>query len=120
MVELAQQLDAELQTEDVTGWMAVDSNDMGYELLSDAAIIYQVTRMVEDEDEPEETSEEERATPTPAEVKVMLDKCMLWYERQKECCTPSCLLMLKNLCDMAAMKRYTNLKQLELTSFFKH
>ena len=28
VVELAQQLDANLQTEDMNGWMAVDSNDL--------------------------------------------------------------------------------------------
>ena len=50
VVELAQQLDSNLETEDVNGWMAVDNNDMGYQLLSDEDIIKEVTQSEEVED----------------------------------------------------------------------
>ena len=77
VVELAQQLDSNL---DVNGWMAVDNNDMGYQLLSDEDIIKEVTQSeeVEDIEEHEDTSEEDPSTiPTPGEVKDMLDQCLL-------------------------------------------
>ena len=52
-------------------------------------------------------------------VKDMLDKCLLWYERQEEC-TSTSLLLLKLVRDLAATKRFLKLKQLKLDSFLAH
>jgi len=69
VMELAQQLDGNLETEDVNGWMAVDNNDMGYQLLSDVDIIKEVAQMAEDEDdeETEDISEGDPTIPTSEE-----------------------------------------------------
>ena len=44
VLQLAQQLDSNLETEDVNTWINVDSGDKGYELLSDEDIVKQVTQ----------------------------------------------------------------------------
>ena len=51
------------------------------------------------------------------EVKDMLDKCLVWYERQEES-TSTTLLLLKHIRDLVANKCYTNLKQQKLYFFF--
>lgn len=98
MLSLAQQLDSNLQAEDVETWLNVDRNDQGYELLSDEDIVKQVTEgddpeVTEDDDD---ESKEVRNVPSSGEVKDMLDRCLLWYERQDEC-TATSLLQLKRI-----------------------
>ena len=91
-----------------------DSDDLGYQLLSDDDIIQHVTQ----QDEPTKEDDcEESDIPSAIEVKDMLDKCLVWYERQEES-TSTSLLLLKRIRDLAANKRYTNLKELKLDSFF--
>ena len=83
--DLARQLDSDLQDEEIREWMAGDSDDKGYQLLSVADIIQQVTQPHEiDEEEDEDSDEESLNIPSSAEVKDMLDKCLLWYERQED------------------------------------
>ena len=50
--------------------------------------------------------------PSSEEVKDLLERCLLWYERQDEC-TPTSLLLLKCVQSLAA----ANLKQLTWTPF---
>ena len=92
MLHLAQELDSNLETEDVITWINVDSSDGGYQLLSDEDIIKQVTQgdgteATEEDDEDE--NEEIINVPSSGEVKDMLDRCLLWYERQDECTATS-------------------------------
>ena len=88
-------------------------------MLTEDEIIQQVTLKNEESDEEEEeTGEVPSNIPTNAEVADMLHKCLLWYERQAATAT----LLLKKIRDLAASKRYSNLKQLKqlkLQSFFK-
>lgn len=56
-------------------------------------------------------------SPSSGEVKDMLDKCLLWYERQEES-TSTSLLLLKRIRDLAATKHFSNLKQSKLDFFF--
>lgn len=115
--ELACQLDASLQDEDISEWMNVDSDDQGYQLLSDDGIVQLVTQPdTTEEDDEEDESEERHDIPSCGEVKDMLDRCLLWYERQDES-TSTSLLLLKRIRNLAAIKRFTNLKQLKLDSF---
>jgi len=69
----------------------------------------------------EELDDEDQVSgiPTPGEVQDIIDKCLLWYKRQEEP-TSTALLLLKQISDLAATKRYPNLKQLTLHSFLKH
>ena len=102
--------------------MNEDLDDQGYQLLSDDNIVQYVTQFDEtnEEDEDEEESEESHNdVPSAGEVKDMLDKCLAWYERQDES-TPTTLLLLKNIRDLAATKRFMNLKQVKLDSFLNN
>ena len=119
VLQLAQQLDSNLETEDVNTWINVDSGDKGYELLSDEDIVKQVTQTNDKEDTEEDDGdeiEEIKDIPCSGDVKDMLDRCLLWYERQDEC-TATSLLLLKRVRDLAAAKRFANLKQLTLHAF---
>ena len=106
-------------TFDVDTWLNEDSSDPGYQLLSDEDIIEQVTvpdLATEEEEEEEEDPAVVEYVPTSGEVSDMLDKCLLWYERQQES-TPTSALLLKKIRDLAASKRYANLKQRTIQSF---
>lgn len=112
VLQLAQQLDSNLETEDVNTWINVDSGDKGYELLTDEDIVKQVTQTNDREDTEEDDGdeiEEVKDIPCSGDVKDMLDRCLLWYERQDEC-TATSLLLLKRVRDLAAAKRFANLK----------
>ena len=92
VLELAHQLDFNLECEDITHWMNVDNSEEGYQLLSDEDLIKQITETdntIDKEDRYEDV-------PSSREVKDMLDKCLLWYERQDEC-TSTSLLLLKSM-----------------------
>lgn len=54
--------------------------------------------------------------PTNGEAAEMFDKCLLWYEHQKES-LPTSALLLKKIRDLAAAKQYSSLKQMKLQSF---
>ena len=117
VLELAHQLDSNLKDKDVCDWMNIDSGDQGYQLLTDEEIVQQVTQTNEITEEEEDEQCENEDVPSSGEVTDMLDKCLLWYERQGEC-TPTSLMLLKRVRDLAATKRFANLKQLKLDSFF--
>ena len=120
VLELARQLDSNVENRDIDDWMDVDCRDEGYQMLSDEDIIRHVTetdQATQENDDDEEEDEVIQNVPKAGEVKDMLDKCLLWYERQNEC-TSTSLLLLKQLGDLAAAKRYANLKQVTLDSFF--
>ena len=114
--DLACQLDSNLQDEDIREWMNGDSDDQGYQLLSDDDIIQHVTQQDKTTKEDEEDDCEEIDIPSAIEMKDMLDKCLVCYERQEES-TSTSLLQLKLIRDLVANKCYTNLKQLKLDSF---
>ena len=118
---LAVQLDSNLTSEDIDTWLGEDANDPGYQLLTDDEIVQAVTEQASDtesdEDEEGEDTVTMQAIPPHKEVASMLDKCLLWYEQQKES-RPSSLLLLKEIRDLAVAKRHSNLKQTKLTSFY--
>ena len=117
---LIRELDSSLTDNDISSWLDSDSSDPGYQLLSDEDIISSITSPSQDEDtyEEEEGDTDTNEVPTCGAVADMLDLCMVWYEQQKESTAPS-LLLLKKIRDLAATKRYSNLKQLTLFSFTK-
>ena len=98
----------------------MDTDDQGYQLLSDEEIVQQVTsQQPEDalEDENEEDEAKELDIPSSGEVTAMLDRCLLWYEWQQES-TATSVLLLKRIRDLAATKRFTSVKQTTLDSYF--
>ena len=119
VLQLAQQLDSNLETEDVNTWINVDSGAKGYELLSDEDIVKQVTQTNDKEDTEEDDgdeTEEIKDIPCSGDVKDMLNRYLLWYERLDEC-TATSLLLLKRVRDLAAAICFANLKQLTLHAF---
>jgi len=100
--------------------MTADSNDVGHQLLSDEDIGNEEIKIHEVPTEEELEDEDEfSGILTPGEVQEIIDKCLLWYERLEES-TYTSLLLLKQIRDLAATKRYSKLKQLKQHSFLKH
>ena len=96
MVELAQQFDSNLETDDIDEWMTADTDDVGHHLLSDEDIVGEGmnTNEVEAEEEHVVDKEDEvNGIPTPGEEQDMVEKCLLWYERQEESTSTSLLLL---------------------------
>ena len=104
---LAKQLDHNLSDEDISNWMKEDSNDPGYQLLTDEEIIQQVVNPLAEENADTEDNEDEvelTTTISSGEVADMLEQCLKWYERQDKATAPS-LLLLKRIRDLAALTR---------------
>ena len=116
---LLQQVDDTLTPEEVEDWLNVDLNDPGYQLATDDEIIQQVSQCT-----PTETSDTEDEDISAekiincGEAADMLEKCLKWYEEQKEA-TATNLMVLKGVRDLACKKRYSNLTQRTLGSFFQ-
>ena len=114
---LAKELDHNLSDEDIINWMKEDSSDPGYQLLTDEEIIQQVVNPSAEEDtdmEDDEDQDEPTETISSGQVADMLEQCLKWYKQQDEA-TASSLLLLKRIRDLAANKRYKNLKKLTLS-----
>ena len=87
---LIRDLDKNLTDEDIRSWLDSDSNDPGYQLLSDDDIISNITSPTQDEDDSEEEGDTDtKGIPTCGAVADMLDK---WYKQQKESSATSLLL----------------------------
>ena len=108
----------DISDQEVSEQLDQDSDDPGYQYLTDTEIIDQVTtipeEMVEADDDDSSHSQQ---VATCEEVTRLMDKCLTWYECQDECTAPS-LMVLKNVRDLAAQKRFSNAKQLTLDSYF--
>ena len=107
-----------ISNQEISEWLDQDSDDPGYQYLTDTEIIDQVTTAPEEaNDDDDDDSSYSQEVATCEEVTRLLDKCLSWYECQDECTAPS-LMVLKNVRDLAAQKRFTNAKQLTLDSYF--
>ena len=118
--ELAKQLDNNLSDSDISDWIGADNCDPGYQVLTDQDIVEQVTRtdtQPSTENDPDSESEDSSCDiPTNGEAMEMLDKCLAWYECQSDA-TPTSVMLLKRIRDLAAKQRYASLKQLTLHSY---
>ena len=115
--ELIRQVDNNLSDEDIEQWLGGDVNNPGYQLLSKEEIIQQVRNEVAPAEDESNEDPDKPNIPSNGEAAEMLDKCIRWFEHQEES-TPSSLLLLKRIRDLATKKRYSQLKQLRLDSFF--
>ena len=116
--DLARQLDSNLSDSDISEWIGADGFDPGYQILTDQDIIEQIA-CTDPQLSTESDSESEESTchiPTNGEAMEMLDKCLTWYECQSDA-TPTSIMLLKGIRDLAAKKRYASLKQLTLDSY---
>ena len=91
----------------------MDTNDPGYQILSDDEIV----RNLFEEDETDDLTEGENG-PSHSEAFDALDLAFKWFERQEESNTTQ-LLQLRRLRDLAALKRKSTMKQTKISSFFK-
>ncbi len=124
--QLSEQLNKKLSVNDyqivIDAWLTEDAADPGYQLLSDDDIVEQVVKQTfpedsDNDDDGDEYPSEFDEIPKPGEVADMLEKCLLWYERQQESSTPTSALLLKQIRDLAITKRHASLKQMTLKSF---
>lgn len=94
--QLLHHIDATLSSDDISEWLHSDSEDPGYQLLSDADIIQQVTQEEADNEgtcSDDDDSLPTETIPTNGQVADMLDQCMKWYECQNEATAPSLMLL---------------------------
>ncbi|KAL4084322.1 hypothetical protein QTP88_028146 [Uroleucon formosanum] len=101
--------------ENINEWLLMDTNDPGYQILSDDEI---VRSLFEEDDTEEEENEiddlnliltEGENGPSYSEAFDALDLEFKWFERQKESNTTQ-LLQLRRLRDIASIKRKSTMK----------
>ena len=115
--ELIHQVDSNLLDEDVQQWLGEVVNNPRYQLMSEEEILKQVRNEVAPaEDDESDEEPDEPNIPSNGEAAEMFDKCVRWFEHQEES-TPSSMLLLKRIRDLAIKKRYSQLRQLRLDSF---
>lgn len=113
----------ECDADDMKEWLTCDSNDQGFQIMSDDEIVDNILQaneqqeMQEDETE-EHVDAENDAGPSHVEAFQALEIALKWFEKQKESDTVS-LLQLKRIRDVAAMKRKNCLHQMTITKYFK-
>ena len=99
----------DISDQEVSEWLNQDSEDPGYQYLTDTEIIYQVTTISEEwEEADDDYSSHSQQVATCEEVTRLIDKCLTWYE----------CMVLKNVRDLAPQKHFSNAKQLTLDSYF--
>ena len=103
----------DISDKEISEWLGQDSDDPGYQYLTDAEIIHQVTTTPVEADDDDDDVSHSQEVATCEEVTKLMDKCLTWYEYQDECTAPS-LMVLENVRDLAAQKRFSNAKQLTL------
>ena len=108
-------------------WLQINNSDRGYEHLSDADIIAEITH----EPQQQDSSDDETDTITEplsdssctsnvishGQAVKMFDSCIAWVQLQEEA-SPHNLSVLRGLREIAAKKRLSSLKQKKLTDYF--
>ena len=108
---------SDCSAEDIGEWLACDSSDPGFQILSDDEIIQSVRE--ETDGQEDDIVTEPDAGPSAGEAFACLDTALTWMERQPECDHIQ-LLTVKRMRDLAARKRLKTAKQLTLTDMFKN
>ena len=119
-------LGQEIDENEVSKWLQTDSDDRGYEHLSDAEIIVEVTsQLTQNVSDDEGDSATERfgdsscasVSVSHGEAVKMLDSCITWLQLQEEA-SPHNLSVLCGLREIVAKKRLSSLNQNKLTDYF--
>jgi len=106
--------------ENISEWLLMDTNDPGYQILSDDEIVRNLFEEDETEEKENETDDltEGEYGPSHSEAFDALDLAFKWFERQEESNTTQ-LLQLRKLRDLAVLERKSTMKQTKISSFFK-
>ncbi|CAG9584542.1 unnamed protein product [Danaus chrysippus] len=117
------QICKDCDNDDVQEWITCDSNDPGFQMMSDDEVIENLLQSNEKheikEDETEDNQDEEyNAGPSHDQAVHALETAMKWFEKQTES-DPMSLLQLKRIRDIAAMKRKSGLRQMTITKYYK-
>ncbi|KAK9737492.1 hypothetical protein QE152_g10666 [Popillia japonica] len=106
--------------DDAMEWLDVDSNDAGYQILTDQ----EIADMLNDEDTDtigsdgdDAENETEETGPRHSEAFVAAETLMSWLEKQNES-SHTQLILLKRIKDLAAKKRTTTAVQKPIRHFF--
>ncbi|CAH0729636.1 unnamed protein product, partial [Brenthis ino] len=114
------QICKECDADDMKEWLTCDSNDQGFQIMSDDEIVENMLQVNEQQEMQDETEKnvdvENDAGPSHAEAFQALEIALKWYEKQTECDTVS-LLQLKRIRDVAAIKRKSGLRQMTITKY---
>ncbi|KAL4084640.1 hypothetical protein QTP88_027568 [Uroleucon formosanum] len=97
--------------ENINEWLLMDTNDPGYQILSDDEIVRSLFE--EEENEIDDLTEGENG-PSHSEAFDALDLAFKWFERQEESNTTQ-LLQSRRLRDIAAIKRKLTMKQTKIS-----
>ena len=111
---------AECDEKNVNEWLSMDSDDPGYQLLTDDEIVHELLHdgdPTEVDDPNDDPGSGDDSGPSHAEAFQALDLGFRWFERQEESDLTQ-LLQLKRIRDLAAMKRKSKLKQSSIKQFF--
>lgn len=107
------QICQECEADDIKDWLSCDSNDYGFQIMSDDEIIENILQEMQEVETEENGDAGDKAGPSDAEASQALETAFKWFERQKECDIVS-LLQLKRIRDVAAMKRNISLRQMTI------
>ena len=99
---------SDVAVEDVNQRLNLDPEDVGFQLFNNDEIVSQALNKDKvDVSLEEEDAEDEDPTVSHSEAFYALEKTLCWYEIQEEC-VPTKYLVLKQLRDMAALKRQSS------------
>ncbi|CAG4987941.1 unnamed protein product [Parnassius apollo] len=109
--------------DDMKEWITCDSNDQGFQIMSDDKIVENILQINEQQEMQEDQTEENidmenDAGPSHDEALQALETALKWFQKQTESDTVS-LLQLKRIRDIAAIKRKSGLRQMTITKYFK-
>ncbi|CAG4996900.1 unnamed protein product [Parnassius apollo] len=110
-------IDEGCDEENIMEWLNCDSEDSGFQILTDEEIIENLNSNEREDEEGTETGDVCQV-PSHAEAFEALDVAFKWFERQDES-DPIQLLQLKRIRDLAARKRCDSLRQKSITSYFQ-
>ena len=97
-------------------WLAEDSTDPGYQLLTDSEIVAEVTRGGDSLDPESDDEVEPQPTVSHAQAFHAFETALKWLEGQSDT-DPFHLLLVRKWRDTAAQKRVQTLKQTTLLSY---
>ncbi|KAL3283159.1 hypothetical protein HHI36_006311 [Cryptolaemus montrouzieri] len=120
-VMLKLQICQDCDDDDMKEWVTCDSNDQGFQIMSDDEIVENKLQINEQQEMQEDETEENVENDTGPSHDVAfhaLETTLKWFEKQTESETVS-LLQLKRIRDIAAMKRKSCLRQMTITKYFK-
>ena len=104
---------------EIEDWLRIDDGgDSGYQHLTDDEIVSQISSAVEEDDDDEQPDCSPQTTTSISNGKAvkMFDKCLKWL-RQREKASTYNLTCLKELRELAARKRLSDIKQKKITDY---